>query len=113
MFFDRKKDMIQTGGENVASIKVERLLLSNDRIEAAAVVGLPHERWIEAVTAFVVPKKGEKITEEDILAFCKTGLATFEIPKKVVIVDDLPKTTTGKLEKFKLRDKYHDLYKTT
>ncbi|HRR40162.1 MAG TPA: AMP-binding protein [Syntrophales bacterium] len=113
MFVDRKKDMIKTGGENVASIKVERLLLSNDRIEAAAVVGLPHERWIEAVTAFVVPKKGEKITEEDILAFCKTGLATFEIPKKVVIVDDLPKTTTGKLEKFKLRDKYHDLYKTT
>lgn len=112
MFVDRKKDVIKSGGENVASIKVERVLLGHPGIEAAAVVGIPHERWIEAVTAFIVPKKDTNITEDDIMAFCKEGLATFEVPKKVLFVDDLPKTTTGKLEKYKLRKQYQDLFKT-
>ena len=111
MFVDRKKDVIKSGGENVASIKVERLLLGHSGIEAAAVVGLPHERWIEAVTAFIVSKKDATITEDDVMAFCKEGLATFEVPKKVMFVDDLPKTTTGKLEKYKLREQYRDLFK--
>lgn len=110
MFVDRKKDMIKSGGENVASIKIERHLLGNPHIEAAAVIGLPHERWIEAVTAFVVARNDAELTEEDVLAYCRGELATFEVPKKIVFLDALPKTTTGKLEKYKLRREYRNLY---
>lgn len=109
-FVDRKKDMIKTGGENVPSIKVERIILANDKVESVAVVGLPHERWIEAVTAFVVPKPGAQITEDEIIGECKKELGGFEIPKKIVFVDDLPKTTTGKLQKNIIRDNNNTLY---
>jgi long-chain acyl-CoA synthetase len=110
-FVDRKKDMIKTGGENVPSIKVERVILNDPRVEAVAVVGLPHERWIEAVTAFIVPRKGVQLTEEEVIALCKKELGSFEVPKKVVFVEELPKTTTGKLQKHVLRERYRDLYK--
>jgi len=109
-FVDRKKDMIKSGGENVASIKVERALLADSRVESVAIVGLPHERWIEAVTAFVVCKEGVKLTEDDVITLCKQELAVFEVPKKVVFVQELPKITTGKLEKFKIRAQYKDLF---
>lgn len=111
VFVDRKKDMIKTGGENVPSIKVERVILSDPRVESAAVVGLPHERWIEAVTAFVVPKKGAQLTEEDIISLCKKELGGFEVPKRVVFLEDMPKTTTGKIQKHILRERYRELYK--
>ena len=111
MFVDRKKDVIKSGGENVASLKVERILIGIPEIEAAAVIGLPHEKWVEAVTAFVVPRGGSQITANDILSICKKNLAVFEIPKKVVFVQELPMTSTGKLEKFKLREKYQELFR--
>ncbi|MGB9847570.1 MAG: class I adenylate-forming enzyme family protein, partial [Desulfotomaculales bacterium] len=111
VFVDRKKDMIKTGGENVPSVKVEQILLSHPRIESAAVVGLPHERWSEAVTAFVVPKKGTQLTEEDVIAFCKKELGGFEVPKRVVLLEELPKTATGKVQKHVLRERYRELYK--
>ncbi|WP_342430936.1 AMP-binding protein [Neobacillus sp. FSL H8-0543] len=110
MFVDRKKDMIKTGGENVASIQVEQVLISYPKVLNAVAVGLPHERWVEAVTAFVVLKPGETATKEDILAYCKEHLGSFQVPKEVVIVPELPLTTTGKIQKHILRDKYQSLY---
>lgn len=110
VFVDRKKDMIKTGGENVPSIKVERVILADPRVAEVAVVGLPHNKWIEAVTAFIVPKEGVSLSEEDVIALCKVELGRFEIPKRVVMVDQLPKTTTGKLQKNIVKQQYWDLY---
>ncbi|MBN2284308.1 MAG: AMP-binding protein [Deltaproteobacteria bacterium] len=109
-FVDRKKDMIKTGGENVPSIKVEKTLLADARIQAAAVVGLPHERWVEAITAFVVRQPGEELTEEDVITWCKERLGGFEVPKKVVFLDVLPMTSTGKIQKNVIKQQYTDLY---
>ncbi|WHZ01027.1 AMP-binding protein [Neobacillus sp. YX16] len=110
VFVDRKKDMIKTGGENVASIQIEQVLLSYNKVLNAVAVGLPHERWIEAVTAFVVLKPGEEATKEDILAYCKEHLGSFQVPKELLIVTELPMTTTGKIQKHVLREKYQSLY---
>ena len=109
-FVDRKKDLIKTGGENVPSIKVERVILADPRVQAVAVIGLPHDRWIEAVTAVVVPMQGETISEADVLELCKKELGGFEVPKKVVFVDDLPKTSTGKIQKHIIRQQHTKLY---
>lgn len=110
VFVDRKKDMIKTGGENVASIQVEQALLSYPKVLNAVAVGLPHERWIEAVTAFVVLKPGEEATKEEILKHCKEHLGTFQVPKEVLIVTELPQTTTGKIQKNVLREQFKNLY---
>ncbi|MCM3764781.1 AMP-binding protein [Neobacillus niacini] len=110
VFVDRKKDMIKTGGENVASIQVEQVLLSYPKILNAVCVGLPHERWIEAVTAFVLLKPGEEATKEEIIAYCKQHLGRFQVPKEVVMVQELPTTTTGKIQKHVLRKNYQNLY---
>ncbi|MEA1968230.1 MAG: AMP-binding protein, partial [Thermodesulfobacteriota bacterium] len=97
LFVDRKKDVIKSGGENVASLKVERAILGDHRVEQAAVVGLPHEKWNEAVTAFIVPIKGSILTEDDILNLCKKELGLFEVPKKIIFLEKLPVTSTGKI----------------
>ena len=110
VFVDRKKDMIKTGGGNVPSIKVEKVLLNHPSVEEAAVIGLPHERWIEAVTAFV---KAKDVKEEELIEYCKKELAAFEVPKKIVFVNEFPKTATGKIQKQILREKYKDLYKNS
>ena len=110
VFVDRKKDMIKTGGENVASIKVEQTLLNHEAVENVAIVGLPHEEWHEAVTAFVVCKKDVDITEREIIAYSKEHLGGFQVPKKVVFIDAVPMTTTGKVQKQKLRDEYATLF---
>lgn len=109
-FVDRKKDMIKTGGENVPSIKVERVLLSDHRVAEAVVVGLPHEHWVEAVSAFIVKNNNADLTEDDVLELCKRELGGFEMPKKVVFLDQLPKTATGKMQKNVVRKQYQDLY---
>jgi long-chain acyl-CoA synthetase len=75
-----------------------------------AVVGLPHERWVEAITAFVVPRKGAVLTEDDVIALCKEKLGGFEIPKKVVFLQQLPMTSTGKLQKNIIKQSHQDLY---
>jgi len=107
---DRKKDMIKSGGENVSSREVEEVIYKDSRVSEVAVIGLPHEKWIEAVTAIVVPKRGEKITEEEIIQLCRQNLAPFKVPKKVVFVEELPKTPTGKILKRELRKMYSNLY---
>ena len=103
-FVDRKKDMIKTGGENVASIKVELAILGDHRVDQVAVIGLPDEKWVEAVTAFVIPTTGSQITEQDIIQLCKKELGKFEVPKKVIFMDNFPVTATGKIRKNILRE---------
>lgn len=110
VFVDRKKDMIKTGGENVPSIIVEQALISHPKVLNAVAIGLPHERWIEAVTGFVVLKPGEEATNEEFIAHCKQHLGSFQVPKEVMIVNELPMTSTGKIQKHVLRQKYESLY---
>lgn len=101
---DRKKDMIKTGGENVASREVEEALYRHAGIEEAAVFGLPHPVWVEAVVAAVVAREGIEITEGGVLTHCRAHLAGFKTPKRVFFVDSLPKNPSGKLLKRELRD---------
>ncbi|MDS0476958.1 AMP-binding protein [Natrinema sp. 1APR25-10V2] len=109
-FVDRKKDMIKTGGENVSTQKIESILLDNPHIAEVAVVGLPHDRWGEAVTAVVVPTADSEVNEESLLEYSREHLAGFETPKSIEIVDELPKTTTGKIRKFELAADWDDYY---
>ncbi len=108
---DRKKDMIKTGGENVATREVEEAIYLDKRVQEVAVVGVPHPKWVEAVTAVVVPRAGETITEQEILALCQKELAPFKVPKKVLFVEALPKTPTGKILKRDMRQSYQGLFK--
>ncbi len=100
---DRKKDMIKTGGENVASREVEEVLYAHQAVAEAAVFGLPHPRWIEAVTAAVVLRDGAAATEQDLIEYCRGRLAGFKVPKHIEFVDHLPKNASGKLLKRELR----------
>ena len=100
---DRKKDMIKSGGENVASREVEEAIYGLRQVSEVAVVGLPHPRWIEAVTAVIVVKAGQTLTERDVIDFCSGSLGTFKVPKGVVFVESLPKNPSGKLLKRELR----------
>lgn len=110
VFVDRKKDMIKTGGENVSSIRVETVLLAHPKVEAAAVIGLPHQRWIEAVTAVVVPKKDSGLTEEELIRWCKRELGGFQVPKAIIFTNDMPRTSTGKIKKHELRKRFNEHY---
>jgi|TARA_R110002167_G_scaffold101513_2_gene264348 long-chain acyl-CoA synthetase len=110
MFVDRKKDMIKTGGENVASVKVERVIMSHPSVAGVTVIGLPHPHWTEAVTAIVIPKPNVDITETDLIKICKNELAGYEVPKRILFVNDIAKTATGKFLKAPLREKYANLY---
>ena len=103
---DRVKDMIKTGGENVASREVEEMIYRLPGVSEVAVVGLPDPRWIEAVTAFVVVKAGQTLSERDVIAHCAKSMAHFKAPKRVVIVDSLPKNPSGKLLKRELRQRF-------
>ena len=109
---DRKKDMVKTGGANVSSREVEEVIYRYPGVSEVAVVGLPHPKWVEAVTAVVIPKPGEKLDEGEIIAHCKKELAGFKVPKVVVVADELPKTPTGKILKRDLRNAYADRAKT-
>ena len=100
---DRKKDMIKTGGENVASREVEEALYRHPAVAEVAVFGLPHPRWIEAVTAAVVLRDGQPATPEELIAHCQGHLAGFKVPKHLVFVAALPKNASGKLLKRELR----------
>ena len=101
---DRKDDMIITGGENVYSVEIENVLYSHPDILESAVVGLPDEIWGEKITAVVVLKSGKNTNDKNILDFCKEHLADFKVPKRIVFVDELPKTGSNKISKQKLRD---------
>ncbi|MBF0525205.1 MAG: long-chain-fatty-acid--CoA ligase [Deltaproteobacteria bacterium] len=103
---DRKKDMIITGGENVFSIEVENVLYSHPKILEAAVVGIPDEKWGEAVAAAVVPRPGVDISAEEIVSFCKSKIAGYKSPKKVFFLEELPKTGSGKIYKKGIREHF-------
>lgn len=107
---DRKKDMVKTGGENVASREVEETIYQDHRVEEVAVIGVPHPKWVEAVTAIIVPRKGENITEQEIIELCKKHLSPFKVPKKIIFVDALPKTPTGKILKREMRKTYELIF---
>jgi len=100
---DRKKDMIKTGGENVASREVEEVLYRHSDVSEAAVIGLPDPRWIELVSAVVVLKNGAQTSEQDLIEYCKANLAAFKCPKKIILVDSLPKNPSGKILKRELK----------
>ena len=103
LFLDRKKDMIKTGGENVPSVKVEAVLLAHPAIADAAVIGVPHPRWSEAVLAVAVLAPGQDVSPTDLLEHCRQRLAGFQVPKDIIFVSDLPHTATGKIRKAVLR----------
>ncbi|MDR3089263.1 MAG: acyl-CoA synthetase [Desulfobulbaceae bacterium] len=107
---DRKKDMIKTGGENVASREVEEAIFLHPAVEEVAVVGVDHPKWVEAVIAAVKLKRGMALQEEELLQHCKAHLSSFKIPKKIIFVDALPKTPTGKILKRKMRQAYNHLF---
>jgi acyl-CoA synthetase (AMP-forming)/AMP-acid ligase II len=112
-FEDRFKDVIKTGGENVASIEVEKALYAADpAIQEAAVIGLPHDRWGEAVTAVVILKDGQEVDEATLLGKMRTSLSPFKCPKRIVFAEALPKTATGKIQKAKLRTELASLYRS-
>ena len=100
---DRIKDVIISGGENISSIEVEGVLLRHPAVQEAAIVGLPHEKWGEAPFAYVVLKSGASATEAELIAFTRERLAHFKAPHGVTFVPELPKTATGKIQKFVLR----------
>jgi acyl-CoA synthetase (AMP-forming)/AMP-acid ligase II len=117
---DRYKDIIKSGGENVSSLRVEAILHQHADVVKAAVIGLGHDRWGEAVTAIVVPRPGAVLaegglaegglTEEALIAFCRERLAGFETPKGVIFATALPETVGGKVLKYKLRQQFAEHY---
>jgi fatty-acyl-CoA synthase len=106
---DRKKDMIKTGGESVASREVEEVLYQHPGVAEAAVFGIPHPRWIEAVTAAVVPRAGAELDPAELVVFTREHLAAYKVPKYVAIADALPKNASGKILKRDLRTEYAHL----
>ncbi|PWR25291.1 long-chain-fatty-acid--CoA ligase [Zavarzinia aquatilis] len=103
---DRAKDMIVTGGENVYSAEIEHVLSVHPAVGAVAVIGVPDERWGEAIKAVVVPAAGAEIDPAELTAFCREHLATYKVPKSFDIVETMPMTGTGKISKKDLRTKY-------
>jgi fatty-acyl-CoA synthase len=101
---DRSKDIIISGGENISTIEVESVLYRHPAVLEAAVVARPDETWGETPCAFITLKEGASVTEAEIIAFCREHLARFKAPKTVVF-GPLPKTSTGKIQKFVLRDR--------
>jgi acyl-CoA synthetase (AMP-forming)/AMP-acid ligase II len=111
-FEDRYKDVIKSGGENVASLEVETALYAAEpRILEAAVVGLPHDRWGEAITAFVMFRPGGGIDESMLIERVRSCLSPFKCPKAIITVDSFPKTATGKIQKMELRRRFADHYR--
>jgi fatty-acyl-CoA synthase len=100
---DRIKDVIISGGENISSLEVEGVLLRHPAVQEAAIVGLPHEKWGEAPYAYVVLRPGASATEAELIAFTRDRLAHFKAPHGVTFVSELPKTATGKIQKYVLR----------
>ena len=103
---DRKEDMIITGGFNVYPAEVENALMEHEAIAECGVYSVPDEKWGEAINASVVLRSGYEATADELLAFVKTQLARFKVPKAIHIVDELPKTAVGKILRRVLREPY-------
>jgi acyl-CoA synthetase (AMP-forming)/AMP-acid ligase II len=102
---DRKKDVIISGGENVSSIEVEDVLNSHPTVREVAVIGIPDEKWGELVTGLVVTD-GSEVSAQALIEHCRQSLAGYKCPKRIEFVESLPRTATGKLQKFKLREPF-------
>ncbi|MCK4863111.1 MAG: long-chain-fatty-acid--CoA ligase [Dehalococcoidales bacterium] len=102
----RSSDMIIRAGENISPEEIENVIREHPKVEDVAVIGVPDETWGEEPRAVVIPKKGQKPTDEEIMEYCRKGLASFKRPKTVVFVDDLPRNPMGKLIKKDIREKY-------
>jgi fatty-acyl-CoA synthase len=102
-FLGRYKDMLKIGGENVDPMEVEAYLLAHSDVTQIAVVGYADPRLTEVAVAFVVPRPGSKLREEDIITACRGKIASFKIPRHVIFVTELPMTSSGKVQKVKLR----------
>lgn len=105
-FMGRSKDMIKTGGENVAALEVENCLASHTDVREAAAFGLPHEYWGEELVAAVVPATGRQPDVEALRNYCREKLSGFKVPKRIFIVDSLPQSSSGKVQKFLLRERF-------
>ena len=103
---DRAKDVIISGAENISSIEIEDVLYKHPSVLEAAVIGVPSEKWGETPMAIIVPREGATPTSDEIIAHCRDNMAHFKAPSRVEFVDALPRTATGKLKKFELRDQY-------
>jgi fatty-acyl-CoA synthase len=100
---DRMKDVIISGGENISSIEVEGALLRHPAIQEVAVVGVPHERWGEVPEAFVVLRSDTSVSESELRDFAREAIAHFKVPHRFTFIEELPKTATGKIQKYMLR----------
>ena len=105
---DRSKDIIISGGENISSLEIEEALYSHPGILEAAVVARPDDKWGETPCAFITPREGAALTADEIVEWCKKRIARFKAPKTVVF-DELPKTSTGKIQKHLLRERARSL----
>ncbi len=106
LIVDRAKDMILTGGENIASAEIERVLYAHPAVLECAVIAIPDEKWGEVPKALVTLKAGERPSEAELLDHCRRHIADFKVPKSVEFLDNLPKGGTGKILKKVLREKY-------
>ncbi|MCE9572106.1 MAG: long-chain-fatty-acid--CoA ligase [Deltaproteobacteria bacterium] len=106
---DRLKDVIISGGENISSIEIESVLLTHPAVQEVAVVGMPHEKWGEAPHAFVVLRAGASIADDELRLFTRARLAHFKCPQGFHVIPELPKTATGKVQKFVLRGRRANL----
>ncbi|WP_010531788.1 long-chain-fatty-acid--CoA ligase [Lentibacillus jeotgali] len=106
----RKKDMIRSGGENIYAAEIEDVLYRHNAVKEASIIGIPDPKFIEAVCAVIVTKETANVTEEDIINHCKDYLAGYKKPKKVIFVDELPRTPSGKIQKFVLRKQFGEKY---
>lgn len=102
----RKKDMIRSGGENIYAVEVEDVLIRHPAIRDVAVIGIPDPKYIEAVCAVIVLKPGEYVTEQEILEFVTEKIARYKKPREIVFVEELPRTPSGKIQKYKLREQF-------
>lgn len=103
-FVGRGKDMVKTGGENVAALEVETCLIQHPGVSEAAVFGVPHDYWGEELRAAVVAAPGASVDPEELRAFCRERLTGFKVPKKITVERELPKSSSGKIQKFKLKE---------
>jgi fatty-acyl-CoA synthase len=101
---DRKKDIIISGGENISTIEVEQAVVSHPDVLEAAVIAIPDQKWGEVAKAFVTLKPGRTVSADELISHCRTKLPGFKVPKAVEF-GDLPKTSTGKVQKFVLRER--------
>ena len=106
LIVDRKKDIIVSGGENISSIEVEKVLAAHPNVYEAVVIPVPDDKWGEVPKALVVLKPGTQLAEAELLDFCRSHLSHYKCPHSVEFLESLPKTGTGKLLKRELRKKY-------